>query len=354
MASLPPNCANYNSLIVVEGRLYAVGGYDEEVAFSFHEDSDSDDWDQNRQNMDPREAQILAAIQRRYSTTPHLMRNQSNQEHFQYYSASRNVWKALSPMEKGRYNCLLVALDGFIYAIGGSSGHGDAKSYVERYSIADRRWEILPSLPEDHRWVSSVVFHGRILVLGRLCTGRSENMHNPEVIRKYILQVFNPDSKTWRMGLEEQYTVNRSVSMIGWNRRCVRKPLLFVHSDVCYRVLYLIPTELPDEEIRWDWKTQGKPSVQALEWSSDDNGNVTISYGEEIQQDLIGVNDLGAFRIDNEVFVNEKGFIYCTGIEIKPGQVEEVSLNGWKYFDPKLQRHSNAVFFDFDKKKIAH
>lgn len=306
MASLPKHSAANHSLIVVEGRLYAVG-------------------------------------------TPY----RTNQKHFWCYSNSRNVWKVLPPMNEVNCNCLLVALNGFIYAIG--SGYGDAKRLVERYSIADQSWEILPSLPLDYRWVSSVVFQGRILVLGKLHTGRSENMDNPEVTGKFVLQVFNPHTKTWRVGLEEVYPASRLVSMTCWGTKYGRKPVLFIHNYVCYRVQYLIPRDLPTRQIRWDWKTHGKPTVQALDLVFDDNGDVNISYGQEIQQDLMGINDLGAFRIDNEVFVNEKGFIYCTGIEIEPDQVEEVNVNRWKYFDPKLSMsfHNNAVFFDFDKKKLA-
>ncbi|XP_072282560.1 kelch domain-containing protein 7A [Pyxicephalus adspersus] len=60
------------------------------------------------------------------------------------YNPITDSWKEISPLNEARPHCKLVALDGFLYAIGGECLHT-----VEKYDPRQNRWTYIAPLPND-------------------------------------------------------------------------------------------------------------------------------------------------------------------------------------------------------------
>ncbi|XP_068098381.1 kelch domain-containing protein 7A [Hyperolius riggenbachi] len=60
------------------------------------------------------------------------------------YNPLTDSWKDVSPLKEARPHCKLVALDGYLYAIGGECLHT-----VERYDPRQNRWSYVAPLPND-------------------------------------------------------------------------------------------------------------------------------------------------------------------------------------------------------------
>lgn len=60
------------------------------------------------------------------------------------YNPLTHMWKEISTLNEGRPHCKLVALNGFLYAIGGECLHT-----VERYDPRQNRWSYVAPLPND-------------------------------------------------------------------------------------------------------------------------------------------------------------------------------------------------------------
>ncbi|XP_048416982.2 uncharacterized protein klhdc7a isoform X2 [Stegostoma tigrinum] len=59
------------------------------------------------------------------------------------YNPVTNIWSEICPLNQARPNCKLVALDGYLYAIG-----GECLSTVERYDPRTDRWIFIAPLPQ--------------------------------------------------------------------------------------------------------------------------------------------------------------------------------------------------------------
>ena len=102
------------------------------------------------------------------------------------------------------------------------------------------------------------------------------------------------------------------------------------------------------------------PVVHVLELQSLRNG-ITVSVGEEINQDWIPTNRIGAFRIQDDVFVNATGFVKMTDIKIEADRNSDVDLRAWEsfalkwneYISADLLENSNIIYFTFDKNKFG-
>ncbi|XP_018413671.1 PREDICTED: kelch domain-containing protein 7A [Nanorana parkeri] len=64
--------------------------------------------------------------------------------HVLCYNPLTDSWKEISPLKEARPHCKLVALNGFLYAIGGECLHT-----VERYDPRQNRWAYIAPLPND-------------------------------------------------------------------------------------------------------------------------------------------------------------------------------------------------------------
>ncbi|XP_068172547.1 kelch domain-containing protein 7A [Antennarius striatus] len=100
------------------------------------------------------------------------------------YNPLTSIWKEICPMNEARPCCKLVALEGYVYAIG-----GECLFSVERYDPRKDRWTFVAPLPND----TFAVAHHVTACKGELyvCGGSL----------RYMLLRYNPKTNMWRPGL---------------------------------------------------------------------------------------------------------------------------------------------------------
>ena len=317
-----PYAGSYNSMVYARGKLYCAGGLMQHREFDpdmlFH-DSDSDSEFDNSDHED--QYHYVSACQKE----------------FYRYHARENIWTKLAPMRKARNSFHMVYMNGHIYAIGGSNENGMVMGDVERYSLVDTSWRVLASLPEIYQRISAIAFRGKIFVYGvKMVSGEAN-------LTKHVLQVYHPDTNVWQATLSEQHEGRQSQLFI-------KPPTLFAYKDAFYRILY----SLPQGKVS-TWCLPGAecvPSVKRLRFDFADNV-VTITHCEDVMQDRVPHNGAGAFRINEEVFVNEKGCVYNTGITVDPERTEDVNVSPWCTFSDASDQ-SNITCFTFDRKLLEH
>ena len=156
---------------------------------------------------------------------------------------------------------------------------------------------------------------------------------------------YNPSNNMWTTKLEEVWET--SSAQYQWDKvdgevNRILMPVLFQHGDCIYRVRY-------DES--------DKPVVNKLQFQSLEN-DVTITVVEEVSQESIPRypslgTELGAFCVQDEVFLNVKGFVQETDLKIGQDK-SEVNLDQWRgYRWSNESRYSNIVVLTFDKKKLG-
>ncbi|XP_072013032.1 kelch-like protein 28 [Amphiura filiformis] len=241
------------------------------------------------------------------------------------YIRENNQWEDLPSMKNARCSVELVHLDGFIYALGGFDIDGHTLSHVERFDLAKQTWQELASLPCDFCCLSAIAYHGNII------TYCEERVGCPlSRIPDGFLSVYSPAHNTWR-------TDKAKDKLTKGSRR--DGPLLFQREDQLYRVKYVDVEPWP----------KSRPVVNKLRFDRCEADDMTVSMGEEVSQDLIPANNVGAFRIEEEVFVSCNRLVINTDIKISKDQSVSVDLQEWRRQSVQLDaRCSNMVNFSFD------
>ena len=253
------------------------------------------------------------------------------------YDAKQNRWIKLPSMLNSHEikASQVLYMDGFIYVIGGQLYSGT----VERFSIAEQRWEELPSLPHYFNWTSAIAYEGNILVYG---VNIDESPHE-------ILE-YNPRTNMWQEVFSEQ---------VSYDMDGMPKPVLFVHEDQVYRVMYKNNLQ---EEFEFDplnpqpyafEPTIDIPVVNKLDRHND--GRIII--GEEITQYARIAKTKGAFCLQYQVFISARGFILPTDLKKNRGadDASRSSEKKWNKFVGGSSQGdcSNVVVFSFDRKQLG-
>ena len=171
------------------------------------------------------------------------------------YDANQNTWKYMPPMTVSCADSLSVYFDGFIYQVG--DGH-DGRD-VERFNDLMIRWEVLASIPERFaRCVSALVCQGSILVYV-LKKGHPRRDGEPCT---HVILAYKPTTNAWQTLLKEEITFSEPRK---------RHPVLFVHQEKVYRILYKRT------------RSGNVPVVNILDLQSQENGITSVSVGEEIR-----------------------------------------------------------------------
>ncbi|KAM4702990.1 kelch domain-containing protein 7A [Rhinophrynus dorsalis] len=100
------------------------------------------------------------------------------------YNPVTNNWQEISPLNEARPHCKLVALDGYLYAIGGECLHT-----VERYDPRENRWSYIEPLPNDTFAVAHMAsaYDDEIFVTGGTI--------------RYMLLRYHQKEKVWKSSL---------------------------------------------------------------------------------------------------------------------------------------------------------
>ncbi|CAH2318403.1 kelch domain-containing 7A [Pelobates cultripes] len=97
------------------------------------------------------------------------------------YNPLTNNWREICPLKEARPHCKLVALDGYLYAIGGECLHT-----VERYDPRQNRWSYVAPLPNDTFAVAhmAAAYDDEIYVTGGTI--------------RYMLLRYRPKENVWK------------------------------------------------------------------------------------------------------------------------------------------------------------
>lgn len=311
--SPPENTA----LVVAQDRLYAAGGrvelereYDDDYEYDEHNPEEYEDYYQCQQD-------------------------------FACYDSVKNKWDKLPPMLEGRHDFKLVHLPGFIYAVGGVDEDDDAVNEVECYDLEKKKWCRRASLPRGYEWESFVPFKGKILACGKSTAARKESASTST--HEHVILVYNPAIDFWQNALGEQHTDHKGFY--------VAPPVLYVYKDQCYRVRYQKTCD-GIEHTSCCVNTPQEALVNVLEFNPVGDV-VSLAIGEEVKQDLIPQNTLGAFRIQSAVFVNVREFVGKINVEISADRKTDVNLCRWKGLRNSHFAHSSIVLLTFDRKRLG-
>jgi serine/threonine protein kinase/N-acetylneuraminic acid mutarotase len=105
------------------------------------------------------------------------------------YDPKTDTWTTRAPMPTPRANLAVVALDGLIYAIGGTNTSGNIRyQTVEVYNPATDKWTTGPPMPTARDLLAAGVINGIIYVAGgyRITAGSLNTF-----------EAFDPKSRTW-------------------------------------------------------------------------------------------------------------------------------------------------------------
>jgi len=126
----------WNALAVLDGKLYAVGGYD---GYADHNH--------------------LSSVER--------------------YDPAVGAWEAVAPMAAARSDHGVAVLDGKLYAVGGYNGDEGYLSSVERYDPTRNAWEAMAPLAASRAAVSLAVLDGKLFAVGGEIDDYDENFGVP-------------------------------------------------------------------------------------------------------------------------------------------------------------------------------
>ncbi|XP_055348232.1 kelch-like protein diablo [Paramacrobiotus metropolitanus] len=93
------------------------------------------------------------------------------------YSSSLARWDDVAPMNTGRGDLGIAAIDGYIYAVGGHDSEKQVLASVERYDGAADQWAYKASLPTPLEKLAIVGFEGKVFVFGG-CTSNRHTIGN--------------------------------------------------------------------------------------------------------------------------------------------------------------------------------
>ena len=208
---------------------------------------------------------------------------------FTKYDPDTNKWIALSRVKTQRVGCLLVESDGYIYALGdGREGDGksDSTTIMEKYNIKENKWTSAQSMPVFSNHKCAVGFKSWVVV----------NVGH----QLYIYKL----GKGWR---RQEIAGKELLSPIQLLQAYKTKhpPVLMVHDNRCYYIMYNKQA------------SGGLPVVRELIFNeTDDASKNTVTMSACYETPEMPDNNCGAFAIDNLLFINIKGCVYNTGIEM--------------------------------------
>lgn len=104
------------------------------------------------------------------------------------FDPAKNQWRVLKPMPTARGALGAAALDGKIYAVGGTL-RGDVGN-LEMYDPARDAWQALAPMPTPRDHIAVAVARGKIYVIGGRIGSAARNLN--------VNEEFDPQTNTWR------------------------------------------------------------------------------------------------------------------------------------------------------------
>lgn len=109
------------------------------------------------------------------------------------YDYEKKQWTSTTPMNAERAYHSGVALNGYLYVIGGMDGEGHFLSEVERYDPASSKWSFMQSLHRPRAATAAATHRGRVWVVGGL------EKHGYYKIVSNLVECYEPKQDSWQV-----------------------------------------------------------------------------------------------------------------------------------------------------------
>jgi RNA polymerase sigma factor (sigma-70 family) len=191
-ADMPIAISNL-STSVVNGKIYAIGGWADMNMFSTVEEYDSatDTWTQKADMPTTRAALSTSVVNGKIyaigGSNPALMGLDTVEE----YDPATDTWTKRTDMPTARFGLSTSVVNGKIYAIGGSVGRPGkfvGLDTVEEYDPTTDTWTKKKDMPTARFALSTSVVNGKIYALGGLFTPTSSTS---------TVEEYDPTTDTW-------------------------------------------------------------------------------------------------------------------------------------------------------------
>ena len=131
-------------MAVLEGKLYAVGGYNDDYLSSVERyDLATKAWEAVAPMTTPRDSHAVAVLDGKLYAVGGY--NDGWLSSVERYDPATNAWEAVAPMALARFGAGVAALEGKLYAVGGRVEEDDEvdrpADTVERFDPATNAWE---------------------------------------------------------------------------------------------------------------------------------------------------------------------------------------------------------------------
>ncbi|MGA9348789.1 MAG: S8 family serine peptidase, partial [Anaerolineae bacterium] len=163
VAPLPVGLSG-TAVAAADGKLYVFGGDSDSgsVNTTYEYDPAADIWTQKASMpAGPRSYAAATALNDKI----YVAGGWPDLRTFEEYDPATDIWATKAPLLRGRQSPGLVAIGGFIYAVGGGSGWG-ALGTVERYDPTTDTWVPVSSLNKGRIGTGTAVAGGGIYVVG--------------------------------------------------------------------------------------------------------------------------------------------------------------------------------------------
>ena len=214
-----------------------------------------------------------------------------------------NNWETLPPLQNVSHQIdCLCAVDDYIFAISESNP-------PQRYSLANKNWQSGANLSffntssNKHKLinVAAVVLKSKIYVIHGYVRQELEKRHYYWVDKPAVVHCFDPAKNEWEQKASTCQPHFGSSLFVVNNRLCVAGGKISCDDN---------------------WKVCGNPAP--VEVYNEESNTWSV-----VEQKHIPRNNLGAVEIEGRVYFIINKFPIDSGIGIPPGEVYNVSLNGW-------------------------
>ena len=195
-----PTARQSLSTSVVNGKIYAIGGSGiglQLVATAPVEEYDPalDIWTKKAKLPRPRTGLSASAVNGKIYAIGGVSAGgpvRTNEE----YDPATNTWTRKRRMGTARFNLSTSVVDGKIYAIGGDASK-PLLSIVEVYDPATDTWERKANMPTPRGGLTTSVVDGKIYAIGGNVRPREALLLFGQLLRGTTVEVYDPKTDTW-------------------------------------------------------------------------------------------------------------------------------------------------------------
>lgn len=170
-----PEGVNHTGIVVLDGKLYVVGGYREAtfdpVAAVRILDLATLVWSEGAPMPTPRGALAVAVLGGRIHAIGGTVAGLGTVATHEVYDPATNSWQGAAPLAVRRNHHTAAAVEGRIYVFGGRDESTMRQTASETFDPATGAWHPIADLPTGRSGIASAVLDGQIVVFGGESSG---------------------------------------------------------------------------------------------------------------------------------------------------------------------------------------